>query len=137
MTPATRQRYDELLLYLMNYCYDHNIGYEFKNKLPYYTPSISYQIPGNFIMINADWDNEYEIPFMFAHEIGHILTNDPYLFHATKIGKIQGEYSANCFAIDLLLQYCEEHNFHFSNYYSFAKSFGIPQKLFYLFEKIG
>lgn len=135
MNKETRERYDFLIQYLMNYCLDHEISVVFSNKLPPYIPSKSYKIPGELIVVNGNWHNEFEVPFMFAHEIGHIQLSEPYFYHATEVAKIKGEYAANVFAINLLLQYCNDLGFSFSNYYRFGEVFGIPKKLFYLLEK--
>lgn len=128
--------YNELLVYLMNYALEHEIGIDWTHKLPAYAPPVSYDKPKKLIIMNAEWENIVEIPFQLAHEIGHIFCEYSDYFHLNKITNYKGEAVANIFAIQLLQQYCLENEFYYSNCYTFAKAFGIPKKLFYLLEEI-
>ena len=133
MPLETRQNYDQLLKYLMNYAmFDCHIGVEFTNKLPYYAPSVSYNRPGKLIIMNSNWPYPTQIPFLLAHEICHVLNEEKSYFNLNDRTKNSGEAQANTFAIKLLQRYCIENEFHFGSIYQFAKSFAIPRECYYL-----
>ena len=137
MSLETRQNYDRLLKYLMNYAmFDCHIGVEFTNKLPPYAPSVSYNKPGKLIIMNSNWPYPTQIPFLLAHEIYHVLNEEKSYFNLNDRTKNSGEAQANISAIKLLQRYCIENEFHFSNIFQFARSFAIPQECYYLLTDI-
>lgn len=75
---------------------------------------------------------ETEVPFIFAHEIGHTIENTPIFNKLSYLGSVKAEYSANVFAIRLLQQYCLENEITYNTIFDFAKSFGIPKDKWYL-----
>lgn len=134
LTLENRENYDRLLRYLMNYAmFEYHIGVEFTNRLPVYAPSVSYNEPGKLIIMNANWYHPIEIPFLLAHEIGHVLYEDQQYYNLNDQTVNHGEADANIFAINLLRKYCDDNEFHFDSYYKFAKAFCIPHDLYYLF----
>ncbi|MGQ5708787.1 ImmA/IrrE family metallo-endopeptidase [Lactobacillus sp. PSON] len=135
MNTESRKNFNKLIMFLMNYCNDHGIGIIYDNTLPPLAPSRSYTIPGKLVAINGNWYKETEIPFIFAHEIGHVIENLPHYYHASKIAELQSEYFANDFAINLLQEYCFEEDIWFESIYDFAKCFGIPRKHWDLLDK--
>lgn len=137
MSLETRQNYDRLMKYLMNYAmFDCHIGVEFTNNLPSYAPSVSYNRPGKLIIMNSQWPYPTQTPFLLAHEIYHVLNEEKSYFNLNNKTKHSGEAKANIFAIKLLQRYCEENDFNFTNIYQFAKCFGIPKECYYLLENI-
>lgn len=137
MSLETRENYDKLMTYLMNYAmFEHKIGVEFTDKLPPFAPPISYNKPGKLIIMNAKWLYPMQIPFLLAHEIGHVLHENEKFYHLSSINTAKGEASENLFAIKLLQEYCIENEMHFADCYKFAKCFGIPKHCYYLLEYI-
>lgn len=137
MSLETRENYDKLMQYLMNYAmFDCHIGVEFTNKLPSYAPSVSYNKPGKLIIMNANWLHPTQIPFQLAHEIGHVLHENEAYFNLNDKTKYSGEARENIFAIKLLQRYCTENEFNFSSIYQFARCFGVPQECYYLLVDI-
>ena len=133
MPLETRENYDKLMTYLMNYAmFEHNIGVEFTDKLPSFAPPISYNEPGKLIIMNARWIYPVQIPFLLAHEIGHVLHENACFYHISDLTANKGEASENIFAIKLLQKYCIENEFHFGSIYQFARCFGIPRECYYL-----
>lgn len=128
--------YSKLLLYLMNYALKHDIGVTWTHSLPAYAPPVSYEKPGKLIIMNAEWKNILDIPFQLAHEIGHIFLENGTYYHLAFRGKQRGEATANAFAIQLLLRYCQENDIYFDTYYDFAANFRIPRSQYYLFKNI-
>lgn len=129
-----QKNYDELLMYLMNYALDHDIGIKWTHKLPAYAPPASFDRPGKLIVMNSKWPNAMDFPFQLSHEIGHVLHESSQYYNLNHITHNRGEALANRFAIELLQQYCQDNDYHYSNWYSFAKAFNIPTDLFYLFS---
>ena len=106
MSLETRQNYDKLMQYLMNYAmFDCHIGVEFTHKLPFYAPSVSYNKPGKLIIMNSNWPYPTQIPFLLAHEICHVLNEEKSYFHLNDRTKNSGEAQANISAIKLLQRY--------------------------------
>ncbi len=132
MNYINQRNYNDLITWLMNYCLAHGIGAVLTNELPDNVGGKSYLIPANLVIVNNKWIPTTEIPFIFAHEIGHIETGIPCSYHASISNTSKGEADANRFAINLFMEYCKENEFNFSTYYNFAKSFYIPLKFYYL-----
>ena len=137
MPLETRENYDKLMTYLMNYAmFEHKIGIEFTDKLPPCAPPISYNKPGKLIIMNARWIYPDQIPFLLAHEIGHVLHENACFYHISSLTANKGEANENLFAIKLLQKYCIENEFHFGSIYQFSRCFGIPQECYYLLADI-
>lgn len=130
-----KENYDQLIKYLMNTAmFDYKIGVEFTNQLPPLAPPISYNNVGRLIIMNARWPYQSEIPFQLAHEIAHVLNEDQCYYNLNGTTINHGEAEANVFAIKLLCKYCKDNEYHFDNFYKFAKAFCIPHRLYYLFD---
>lgn len=137
MPLETRENYDKLMTYLMNYAmFEHSIGVEFTDKLPPSAPPISYNKPGKLIIMNAKWIYPVQIPFLLAHEIGHVLHENACFYHISSLTVNKGEANENLFAIKLLQKYCVENEIYFDTWYHFAKCFGVPKECYYLLELI-
>ncbi len=123
---------NELMEWLANYAFNHNIGYIFTHQLEADTPSSS-DGQQRLVIINMEWKHKSEIPFSFAHEIGHILNGDKGInkFSAKTIG-LKKEYRANLTGIDILLEYCDKHDLNFDSPIQFCERFGVPLQLDYL-----
>lgn len=132
MTNEDRDRFNELIIWLTNWCFDHEIGVVYSKEADPKAKSKSYNIPGDLVVINGNWSPETEVPFIFAHEIGHTIENTPVFNKLSYLGSDKAEYSANVFAIRLLQQYCLENEITYNTIFDFAKSFGIPKDKWYL-----
>lgn len=124
---------DNVLAWLTNYAMDHGIGIIFDKSLPPDAPSDSWEFPPMAI-INTNWHNKNELPFITAHEICHVLYGSAEYFHLARRGVESGESDANLGAIKLLLQCARETDMHFATYYQFANAFCIPKKHYYLID---
>lgn len=119
---------NNLIQWLINFSYDHSIGIEATRKLDPDTPSQS-DVANRVVVINMNWHNSVEIPFIYAHEIGHVLCD--HLVDSPK-----NEIEANKTAIGLLIKYCWENNINISNPIRFCEEFGIPLRLNYLIRDV-
>ncbi len=124
---------DDVLSFLIDYCWEHNIGIQYISYMSPKDPSICYEWP-RLIIYNDNWQTNQEKPFILAHEIGHIMCGSTICYLQNHIGTKKSENDANKFAIMLLQKYCEQNDIVFENKYKFAESFGIPKNIYYLLE---
>lgn len=132
MTSEERENFNKLITWLGKYCWDHNIGVVYSKEADHRAKSKGYNNPSDLVVINGNWLPETEIPFIFAHEIGHVIENTPLFNKLSYLGSNKAEYSANVFAIRLLQQYCLENAIEYNTIYDFAKVFGIPKDKWYI-----
>lgn len=123
---------NNLVQWLMNWAFDHGISVtmtsEIKKDLPHCASAAK-----KAVVINMNYGNKNEIPFALAHEIGHVVDDDPgvrYYSSATLHDK--AEYRANVFGIQLIQQYCDHEDIHVSNAVKFCEVFGVPSRLDYI-----
>lgn len=152
---TNQQNYNDVLDYLYHFCAKHRIqvvnltnetvrstlGSSASSSVndTSHIPSFSFQntmygFP--CIFLNIEYYKELEIPFMFAHEIGHVLEGDGENFIYLHNGNTQEERKANLFAINLIDSYTSEHNYHYSSIYQFSQCFNIPHKYYYLLNQV-
>lgn len=117
---------NDLIQWLINFAYDHNVSIIATRQLLPNTPSQS-DVSNRVVVINMNWYNPMEIPFIFAHEIGHVLCG-----HVMASPK--NEIEANRKAINLLIEYCWDNDVYIRNPVRFCEEFGIPLRLSYLME---
>lgn len=128
--------YEDIIAYKLNVAFSHGIKLIMDKNLPSNAPSMGYSGKFPIIHINTNWHNYYELPFIIGHEIGHVLLENGIYYHLAHLDKERGEASANVFAIQLLLRYCQENDIYFDTYYDFAANFRISRSQYYLFENI-
>ena len=122
---------DDLMQFLMDFTWNHHIGLDigmydksFRSRaLPEY----------RLIIINTNWHNSNEVPFSFAHEIGHIMNGDTGIrYYVSSTIRDKSEYQANLYGIGLLIDFCKSRDYEFDNAYNFCECFGIPASLEYI-----
>lgn len=121
---------DDLITYLCNYSFEHNIGFvlDGENMKPNEVPSSIGIL--RLVIINMRWYNKNEIPFQFAHEISHILNGDMGdNKYSTAPIHTKEESLANKRGIDILVDYCELNDIEFDSRKQFFDAFGIPEYL--------
>ena len=123
---------NDIMEWLSNYAYDNDIGYIMTHYLEPDTPSTS-DCDDRLVVVNMEWKNANEVPFSFAHEIGHIMCGDKgkRYFKSENI-KDKSEYRANLFAIKLLFKFCSAYGLNFTNPITFCEQFGVPTALEYV-----
>lgn len=136
MNNENRNSFDQVIKFLMNYCYSHQIGVVYNKDLPSAAHSRGYNYPSDLVVVNGNWKPEKEVPFIFAHEIGHVIDNNSKYYHLAYLGMDRGEYSANTFALNLLEFYCLQNDIWFDTIYQFANAFGIPKDKYYLLDNL-
>lgn len=98
----------------------HDIGYDL---VPCGKAFTSKALPeSQRIIINTDWANQDEIPFIIAHEIGHIMNGDTGIrYYDSGTINSKSEYHANIYGIKLLLRFCDDHGITFTNPIKFCE----------------
>lgn len=122
---------NDLIEWLVNYAFDNNIGCILTRCLKPETPSSSYG-DERIVIVNMNWKHPDEIPFSFAHEIGHILNGDKGVHQFSATGSSKEEYHANITGIKLLNLYCQKHDISVNNPVRFCECFGIPNQFDYI-----
>ena len=136
MNYSNQQNYNNLINWLMNYCFDHDIGACLTNELPDAIGGKSYVIPADLVVVNNNWHNELEIPFIIGHELGHLMLGHKRKeFDESPTKRILMERAANEYSLYLLTEYCDLHEIYFYDKYTFAHAFGIPKDCYYLLEE--
>lgn len=121
---------DNIIHYLINYASTHNIMYQVDSMLPSYAPAVSYPSM-RFIIINANWYNKNELPFIFAHELGHIMLGHCKYPCQSPTWTIKQEHEADVFATSLLWDYARNTEFTERTFQQFLSSFSIPTRVWY------
>jgi Zn-dependent peptidase ImmA (M78 family) len=123
---------DDAINYLLNFAMKQKIGFVWTNLLAPDTPSAA-DCKEREIVINANWHNQKELPFVIAHEIAHVLNKDMgILYFTSSSSKSQIESNANAGAIKILVDYCDKLGLEHYNIIKFMDVFGIPANLEYM-----
>ena len=126
---------NKVIKWLMNYAMEHQYGVTFCYTAENDDPSEAFP-EYRTAVINANWKNIDEIPFIIGHELGHLfLGHEKSEYHSSSVNSIRLEREANEFSLYLLTEYCDLHDIYFYNMYTFAASFGIPRDCYYLLEE--
>lgn len=119
---------NDLIEYLLNYAFDHGIGYKLVHADPY-DPSLSLK-NHNLMVINLNWHNQSELPFIIGHEIGHFILGDKgILYYSSFAGQNSEEKSADLYALNLLYDYACSRGQYFEEPGQFLSAYGIPSRM--------
>lgn len=95
--------YLDLIEYLEKYAAEQNIDCIWCDTCPDYIPCSSTK--DRVIFMNINWRYPLNLPFAFAHEIGHVVHGDQHTTAKTKLAKKQ-EKAADLYAVGLIWGYC-------------------------------
>lgn len=119
---------NDLIEYLLNYAFDHGIGYKLVRADPY-DPSLSLK-KHNLMVINLNWHNQSELPFIIGHEIGHFILGDKgVLYYSSFSGQNSEEKSADLYSLNLLYNYACIRGQYFEEPGQFLSAYGIPFRM--------
>ena len=123
---------DDAINYLLNFAMKQKIGFVWTNLLGPTVPSAA-DCEERKILINGNWHNQKELPFVIAHEIAHVLNKDMgVLYFTSSSSKSQIESNANAGAVKILVDYCDKLGLEHYNIIKFMDVFGIPANLEYM-----
>lgn len=124
---------DNLVQYLLDYAFDNGYGF-ILCRVGLDDPSASYP-DKRLMVINTNLSDLNELPFIIAHEIGHLmLKHERADFNQSAVSGIRVDSQADVYAIKLLALYCKEHDYYFDNWIRFAEVFCVPKRCYYLLE---
>lgn len=126
---------DDILSYLSNYALDHNIGVILTRCLPSTTSSAASK-SRRMVVVNMNWHNPSEIPFMFGHELGHVQGDVVYYYHSGTCSPRSSEQAADLFSINLLYQYAARRQQSFATVFQFMQAYGIPGRCLDCVERL-
>ncbi|MBW8013960.1 hypothetical protein E0712_05740 [Lactobacillus helveticus] len=132
MAEDNNSRKNRLITYLLNYAYDHDIGYVLVESEPS-NPSFAIKNERE-IGINMNWHNHSsEVPFTIAHEIGHIMNGKPNLKQYNCCLAYGGfddeEKDADIYGLHLIYQYSCAQEDNFYDPAAFIRSYAIPERM--------
>lgn len=119
---------NNLIEYLLDKAFRNGIGYEIapldkdfpSRALPEY----------KLIIINSNWKNKNEIPFIIGHELGHLMLGHTSIsYYSTQTANTKCEYEADQYSLKLIYKYSIEQGNHFEEPYQFIEQFGIPERM--------
>lgn len=91
---------------IRDYAWDNDIGILSSTQFDPHT--VCHSIPEHrLVVINANYEDSQQLPFQFAHEIGHIINGDTDKSKFS-FSKVHREGMANLFAIRLLVPWYYE-----------------------------
>jgi hypothetical protein len=118
----------DLVNYLLNYAFDHDIATEIVPLPKHFVPR---SIPDRrLIIINSTLSNKPIYPFMIGHEIGHIMNGDNgVLYFQCATARYSTEHEADLYSLKLIFDYSQHRGEPFSTPLKFIQEYGIPLKL--------
>ncbi|WP_409440662.1 ImmA/IrrE family metallo-endopeptidase [Lentilactobacillus hilgardii] len=124
---------DDIIADLLNYAFDHNIGYELTHFLDPHTPSLA-DTKRRKIIINMGYYRPCQIPLQIGHEITHVLNGDRSYHQLIGFESIHSdpriELAADRGGIQMLLPYyLEGKELEQINVKNFMDLFDIPSHL--------
>ena len=119
---------NDLIEYLLNYAFDCEICYKLVHADPY-DPSLSLK-NHNLMVINLNWHNQSELPFIIGHEIGHFILGDKgILYYSSFAGQNSEEKSADLYSLNLLYEYACSRGQYVEEPGLLVSAYGIPSRM--------
>ena len=116
-----------LIAWLYSYAFKHKIGVLQIFTKPEYS-SLSDKSK-RLIIININWKNKKELPFIIGHEIGHILAGESGLSNYCGTPLTPNERRADLFSLSLIFEYASNQYDSFDEPIQFIEQYGIPYRM--------
>ena len=92
---------EELIEYLLNYAFKQSLSYILVKGEPY-DPALSFK-NAHKMVINTNWYNPNELPFIIGHEIGHLMLGDSGIAYWPSFsGQNSEEEEADLFSLKII-----------------------------------
>lgn len=128
---------NDLIQYLFNFAFDHNIGVLLLSTSKEYN-SLADKTKKT-IIINTNWKNQNELPFIIGHEIGHLMEGEPGLSYFCGTSLNSKERKADLFSLNIIFEYATLQYDTYEEPIQFIQQYGIPYRMlndaFRLFKK--
>lgn len=118
---------NDLIQYLFNFAFDHNIGVLLLSTSKEYN-SLADKTKKT-IIINTNWKNQNEIPFIIGHEIGHLMDGEPCLSYFCGTSLSSKERTADLFSLNIIFEYATLQYDSFEEPIQFIQQYGIPNRM--------
>lgn len=117
----------DLIAWLYSYAFKHRIGAFQLITEPEYSSLADKS--KRLIIINTNWQNKKELPFIIGHEIGHIMAGDPGLSYYCGTTLTSNERRADLFSLNLIFEYAAAQFDCFEEPIQFLQQYGIPYRM--------
>ena len=94
---------ENLISYLLNYTFDRGVSYALVDNAKDTDPSVSFT-DSKRMVINLNWKNKKELPFIIGHEIGHFANGDSGKFYYRNFNT-PVEHQADLYSLNLIFDY--------------------------------
>ncbi|WEV40314.1 M48 family metalloprotease [Lactobacillus sp. ESL0681] len=84
----------------------------------------------NLIIINTNWKNRNELPFIIGHEIGHLMDGDTGISNYCGNALTSKERHADLYSLNLIFDYATIQYDSFEEPHDFMQQYGIPNRMF-------
>lgn len=118
---------ENLIKYLLNYAFDHGISYTLLDNVKNTDPSVTLT-DMNRMIINLNWKNREELPFIIGHEIGHLANGDSGKFYYRNFNT-PVEHQADLYSLNIIFNYASKQFCSFDEPGIFMSQFGIPYRM--------
>lgn len=119
---------NDLIEYQFDFAFKHNIGVlQINTKKEYNSLADTSK---NLIIVNTNWKNKKELPFIIGHEIGHLIEGESGLSYYCGTSLTSSERHADLFSLNMIFDYaCLQYD-SFSEPSQFIQQYGIPIRMF-------
>lgn len=84
----------------------------------------------NLIIINTNWKNKSELPFIIGHEIAHLMDGDVGLSYYCGNALTSKEHHADLYSLNLIFDYATRQYDCFNEPSEFMRAYGIPVRMY-------
>lgn len=118
----------DLIKWLYSYAFDHKIGVLQITTAKEYSSLADKN--KRTIVINNNWKNKKELPFIIGHEIGHLMDGDVGLSYYCGNALTSKEHHADLYSLNLIFDYATRQYDCFNEPSGFMQAYGIPVRMY-------
>lgn len=118
----------DLMQFLFDFAFSQGFGVAQISKDEEYRPLADKT--RNLIIINTNWKNKSELPFIIGHEIGHLMDGDVGLSYYCGNALTSKEHHADLYSLNLIFDYATRQYDCFNEPSEFMRAYGIPVRMY-------
>ncbi|MDF7683484.1 hypothetical protein PT287_08230 [Lactobacillus sp. ESL0679] len=119
---------NDLIQYLLNFALDQGFGVAQLCEDEDYRSLADKS--KQLIIININWRNKTELPFIIGHEIGHLIDGDYGLSHYCGTTLTSKERHADLYSLNLIFDYATRQYDCYEEPSQFMQAYGIPTRMY-------